>query len=112
MDRLTKEEIADLRECNLDGQPVVYLNTPERMRQLCNLALQSLSQESVRSEALADMFAMIDEGLLVRDISKDHLSGWAARQITFVQRLAKNKTALQSPARVAEEKVHSTELRK
>ena len=45
-------------------------------------------------EALADLFEMIDTGLLVRDISHDHEPMWVLRQMEFVQRLAKCKAVL------------------
>ena len=44
--------------------------------------------------ALRDMFALIDEGFLCRDISRDAESGWAIKQLGFVQRLAKANQAL------------------
>ena len=45
-------------------------------------------------EALTDMFALLDEGILVRDISHDHEDDWALSMVPFIQRLAKNKEAL------------------
>jgi len=44
--------------------------------------------------ALKDLFAMIDEGLLVRDISKDHESDYHQRMIKLVSRLHQNSEAL------------------
>ncbi len=38
-------------------------------------------------EALRDMFRMMDEGLLVRDTSKDNAPGWAMAAIAMVSRL-------------------------
>ena len=44
--------------------------------------------------ALQDMFALIDDGFLCRDISRDAEPGWSIKMLGFVQRLAKNKQAL------------------
>jgi len=49
---------------------------------------------SVVWEALEDTFKMIDEGKLVRDISRDGDSDYAIRSMEFVTRLAKNYKAL------------------
>ncbi len=52
------------------------------------------SQIAALADALKDMFAMIEEGLLVRDISKDGQPDYAIRMLRFTQRLAKANTAL------------------
>lgn len=44
--------------------------------------------------ALEDVFALIDEGKLVRDTSKDHQESWAIESIGFVNRLAHIRQAL------------------
>jgi len=44
--------------------------------------------------ALKDMFALMDEGLLVRDMSHDNDPMWAVRQIKFVQRLCEANALL------------------
>ena len=46
------------------------------------------------SAALKDMFSLIDEGFLCRDISRDAEPGWAIEQLGFVQRLAANNKAI------------------
>jgi hypothetical protein len=46
--------------------------------------------------ALKDMFSLMDEGLLVRDISDDCEPLWAMRQLKFVQRLQQAHAALSS----------------
>lgn len=45
-------------------------------------------------EALEDVFKMIDEGKLVRDISKDSDPDYAMRSMDFVMRLKKNYEAM------------------
>lgn len=45
-------------------------------------------------EALRDMFALIDEGYLVRDTTHDAMPGWALRQLPYVHRLAAARRAL------------------
>ncbi len=52
-------------------------------------------------EALQELFAMIEEGLLVRDISKDHEADYFTKALKFTQRLSKARTPL---AQVEEEK--------
>lgn len=51
-------------------------------------------REQALHEALTDMFAMLDEGLLVRDISKDGEPDWPLRMVKFVRRLKINQEAL------------------
>lgn len=46
-------------------------------------------------EALKDMFALLDEGLLVRDTSKDEAPGYAINMLTLVRRLNKAKQAIE-----------------
>jgi hypothetical protein len=53
------------------------------------------NRELLCAEALRDMFAMIDEGLLVRDISHDHEPDFYMKAIQFSMRLAKAKKALE-----------------
>lgn len=48
----------------------------------------------VAAEALTDLIAMIDEGELVRDISKDHESDYHLRMVKLVSRLQRNGEAL------------------
>src|SRR5690348_2080365 len=44
--------------------------------------------------ALTDMFAMMDEGLLVRDTRNDGASGWAVRQLPLLNRLQRAHAAI------------------
>lgn len=44
--------------------------------------------------ALQDVFALMDEGWLVRNTSEDHKPSFAMRQLSFVQRLAKANAAI------------------
>jgi hypothetical protein len=48
------------------------------------------------------MFALMDEGLLVRDMSHDNDPMWAVRQIKFVQRLCEANAAMTSHKRDAD----------
>jgi hypothetical protein len=47
------------------------------------------------SAALADVFALMDEGYLVRDISGDAEPGFAMRQLPYVERLTKARATLE-----------------
>lgn len=51
-------------------------------------------------EALKGIFGLVESGDLVRDISKDHESDWALRQLPFI---AKLKAAEQAIASAEEE---------
>ena len=48
-----------------------------------------MKQRDAAREALKDLFKMMDEGLLVRDISQDHSPDWATRSMSFVMRIKK-----------------------
>lgn len=52
------------------------------------------SERSEMLAALKDMFALIDEGWLVRDTSGDGNPSWAMKQLRFVQRLQKAQAAI------------------
>lgn len=60
--------------------------------------LEQLDQVQAREkrlrEALGDVLAMIDEGWLGRDTSRDHEPDWAVRQMPYVQRLADAKRVI------------------
>ena len=65
---------------------------------LCGEAQKTMERLEARvvelEGALRDMFALIDDGFLCRDISRDAEPGWSIKMLGFVQRLAKNKQAL------------------
>jgi len=44
--------------------------------------------------ALRKLFALVEDGTLVRDISRDDLRGWAMRQIPLVKTLAEVSVVL------------------
>ena len=44
--------------------------------------------------ALGDMLALVDSGVLVRDTSRDHESGWAFKQVPIVSVLQAAQNAL------------------
>lgn len=46
-------------------------------------------REAQLEAALKDVFAMIDEGLLVRNTAFDHEPEWAMQALRFTQRLQK-----------------------
>jgi hypothetical protein len=51
---------------------------------------QRLQRENKElKEALRDLFSMMEEGFLVRDISKDHEPNWVFKMMSFVSRLKK-----------------------
>jgi hypothetical protein len=49
---------------------------------------------AAKDEALNDLFGMMEEGLLVRDISNDHKTDYFVKAEKFTQRLVKAKSAL------------------
>lgn len=51
-------------------------------------------REQELHDALKDMFDMLDEGILVRDVSKDGQPDWVLRTLQIVRRLKKNMDAL------------------
>lgn len=55
-----------------------------------------LAENKRLREALKDMFALMDEGLLVRDTTADPDPDWALRHLKFLQRLKKAHDALAS----------------
>ena len=59
------------------------------------LDLEVAGKEITRLQAaLEDMFAMLDEGILVRDITNDASDTFTMDMLAFVQRLAACKQAL------------------
>ena len=56
--------------------------------------LELKSQRDIAAAALRDLFALMDEGYLVRDISRDGEEGFAMRQLPYVRRLAAAHSAL------------------
>ena len=54
-------------------------------------------------DALQDVFALMQEGYLVRSIHDDHEPGWAIRQLPFVCRLAAAAKVLEKHRPHAEE---------
>lgn len=100
------ERLRDQQAAAESGQMSAYLkdiwrcaaDEIERLRALSQN--NALSWDAIVRErddlraALTDMFALIDEGLLVRNIEKDAEPSWAMRQVRFVQRLAKAQAAL------------------
>ena len=66
---------------------------------ICQAAdeLSRLSSEvSAHKQTLKDLFWLIDESWLVRDISNDGDPLWALKQVGYVRRLAKAKAVLDS----------------
>lgn len=81
-----KAELAALHKATDLVQHVANSETQELVR---------LQAENARYRgALEDLFKMMDEGLLVRDISKDWESTYYLRMMDFVMRLKKAKSAL------------------
>ena len=58
-------------------------------------AVQATAMHGDLIAALADVFAMMDEGYLVRDTSEDGRPDWAQRQFPYVQRLSKARETLE-----------------
>jgi len=51
-------------------------------------------QNAILLAALEALMKMMDDGLLVRDISHDHESGWAIRQIPLIRTLGEARAAI------------------
>jgi hypothetical protein len=68
--------------------------TSKTERELICSAPALLAERNALKIALQDMFKLIEEGWLVRDISQDAKPVFAMRQLGFVSRLAKAKAAL------------------
>ena len=57
--------------------------------------IQELEGENERlREALAGLYGLVESGDLVRDISKDHETDWALKQLPFVAKLSAAQKAL------------------
>ena len=63
---------------------------PERQINFCPLHTAAPAMR----EALTDIFAMIENGELVRDIKKDGEPNWTIKMLGFVTRLQKAHSAL------------------
>lgn len=53
------------------------------------------SQEERLKAALTDVFALMDEGFLVRNIANDHESDWAIKTVRYMKRLSDAHRALE-----------------
>lgn len=60
----------------------------------CETYARQIEELKAAAEAGRDLFKMINEGKLIRDVSGDGRSGWAAAAIKFVLRLQKNHEAI------------------
>ncbi|SRR5260370_30495961 len=73
-----------------DGQPQTYEQLVPHIIKLYGAELEKGNEEIARlREALRDVFAMIDEGLLVRETSKDINADYFKRLTSFAMRLVK-----------------------
>lgn len=56
-------------------------------------ALQSSSEKDARiallEEALRELYQLVESGVLVRDISKDHENGWSMKMLDLIRVLKK-----------------------
>lgn len=63
--------------------------------------IESLRDEVLKLRAaLADVFSMIDDGFLGRDISKDHEPDWYEKTIPYIIRLNRAHTLLKVDAEI------------
>lgn len=60
----------------------------------CEAYARQIKGLQAAAEAGRDLFKMMNEGKLVRDISADGQPGWALRMMAFVRRLKKNHDAI------------------
>jgi hypothetical protein len=75
-----------------DGDELIgMMDTPELAAQV----VDAVNQAAALEDALREIFALIDEGLLVRDISRDHEPGWAVRSMELVGRLKQARAVLE-----------------
>ncbi len=89
---MTKSEIRKLAEATTH---FVAFGTSEQTAKISGESIIAPLDEIERlREALVDLFALMDEHLLVRDISKDSEPNFHMRTIRFVERLAKARAAL------------------
>lgn len=57
-------------------------------------AFRIRAEHDCLARALRTLFALVEDGTLVRDTSRDHEPGWALRQVPLVQALARARAAL------------------
>src|SRR5260370_16660066 len=82
-----------------DGQPQTYEQLVPHIIKLYGAELEKGNEEIARlREALRDGFAMIDEGLLVREPSKDINADYFKRLPSFALRLFKPFSFLPQPS--------------
>jgi hypothetical protein len=91
--RYAKENAYLSVQCDLKDKEIQRLRAAYKLEADANLEKDAVIAK-LRA-ALEDMFAMIDEGLLVRHISNDASELYAMDMLKFVQRLAKAKQALE-----------------
>lgn len=86
-----RQQLAEAQKVNMTDYTEAGWN---RAKELEALLAEAQADKAQSIAAFKDLFAMIDEGLLVRDTSKDYGDGWALRMAKFVSRLARAKEAL------------------
>ena len=90
-DELTRQQYCLI----IEELPVEYTDgVGENIDELLKHEAALRSQRDALAEALRDMFVMMEEGLLIRDISKDGDSDWGMRMLQFTRRLAAANSAL------------------
>ena len=57
-------------------------------------ALRLIAQVDALAKALGDLFQLVENGVLVRDITRGHEAQWAMRQAALVLKLVAAQTAL------------------
>ena len=85
-----------LGQCLEPSGPIV---AAYKLQELANDMLATLKQRGEENErlrkAIEDIFAMMDEGLLVRNIEHDGEADWALRNMKLVMRLKEALAALE-----------------
>lgn len=66
----------------------------QEIRELSKERNELRSQNDALVEALKAIFKAMDDGLLVRDVSRDHQESWALRQLPLVRTLQQAQDAL------------------
>lgn len=80
--------------------PEIQRQVQELVDEACAEFIRLQESHAEMLEALRGMLRLMDDGLLVRDISRDHEPGWAVRQMPLVMGIKRAQTALANAERI------------
>ena len=92
--KLEQQTTGDITVIGADGVRLALVTVADYPRQQSNANLIAAAPDLL--EALKDIFALMDEGILVRDISNDHKPDWSIKALKLTQIL---KTAYDAIAK-------------